>query len=322
MKKAAHSDTALWKTSDRLHALRRFAVAITVLNLLGHTWFGFEQSWSQPLVALATAYALEIFLDRVQSWAQGTAVQFEGGWRDRVDFLLPAHITGLAVAMLLYANERHGPIVFAAASAIASKAVFRVRVGGGTRHFLNPSNAGIALTLLLFPSVGIAQPYQFTENLEGLGDWLLPGLIVLSGTFLNTRFTGRMPVILGWVGGFVLQAWVRHLAFGATLSAALLPLTGMAFLLFTFYMISDPGTTPGDPRAQVAFGAAVAAAYAALVSAHVVFGQFFGLLTVCFLRGLGLWCINAARAVHVRRPADARPLRAPVPLRPLEVAQR
>jgi hypothetical protein len=310
-----------WKESDRLGALRRFAVAITVLNLLGHTWFGFEQSWSQPLVALATAYTLEILLDRVQSWARRAPAHFAGGWRDRVDFLLPTHITGLAVAMLLYANERHWPVVFATASAIGSKAIFRVRVGPGTRHFLNPSNAGIALTLFLFPSVGIAQPYQFTENLEGVGDWLLPGLIVLSGTFLNTRFTGRIPLILGWVGGFVLQAWARHLL-GAPLPVVLLPLTGMAMLLFTFYMISDPGTTPCTPGAQIAFGVAVAAAYAALVAAHVVFGQFFALLAVCLVRGLALWGLDVGHSIRARRPAAARRIRIPLPLRPLEVARR
>jgi hypothetical protein len=40
----------------RLPALRRFAVAITLLNVFGHTVLGFEQSWAQPLAALVTAY--------------------------------------------------------------------------------------------------------------------------------------------------------------------------------------------------------------------------------------------------------------------------
>ena len=35
---------ACWKKSDRLDALRRFAVAITVLTVLGHSWLGFEPS--------------------------------------------------------------------------------------------------------------------------------------------------------------------------------------------------------------------------------------------------------------------------------------
>ena len=36
---------------DQLGGLRRFAVAITIFTLLGHLWFGFEQSYAQPLVA-------------------------------------------------------------------------------------------------------------------------------------------------------------------------------------------------------------------------------------------------------------------------------
>src|SRR5262245_33596449 len=53
----------IWDPSARLGGLRRFAVAITVLNILGHTFFGFEQSLAQPLVALATAYPLALLLE-------------------------------------------------------------------------------------------------------------------------------------------------------------------------------------------------------------------------------------------------------------------
>src|SRR5207244_10512325 len=109
------------------------------------------------------------------------------------------------------------------------------------------------------------------ESLSGVGDWLLPAVIVLSGTFLNTRFTGRVPLILGWLGGFLLQAGLRSQIQGTPLVAALLPVTGMAFLLFTFYMVTDPATTPSAPREQLAFGGAVAAVYGLLMLAHVVF---------------------------------------------------
>ncbi len=36
---------------NRLGGLRRFAIAISVFNILGHTVFGFEQAWIQPLVS-------------------------------------------------------------------------------------------------------------------------------------------------------------------------------------------------------------------------------------------------------------------------------
>ena len=150
---------------------------------------------------------------------------------------------------------------------------------------------------------------------------------MLSGTFLNTRFTGRMPLILGWVVGFVFQAWARHLVLGAPLSAMLLPLTGMSMLLFSFYMISDPGTTPCGARVQFAFGAGVAAAYATLMVTHIVFGMFFGLLAICFLRGLGLWAQQFALSWRDRRSDGARLVHVSTPVslprpQPLEVALR
>jgi hypothetical protein len=144
--------------SDRLPALRRFALAITILTVLGHFVLGFEQSWAQPLVAVFTAYSVELILEGASAWTQQRRPHFAGGPGELVNFLLPAHITGLAVAMLLYANERLAPIAFAAAVAISSKVLIRVPTGHGVRHCLNPSNTGIAVTLLLFPWVGIAPP--------------------------------------------------------------------------------------------------------------------------------------------------------------------
>ena len=67
--------------------------------------------------------------------------------------------------MLLYAAENFAAVAFAASVAISSKYIFRVAIGIGkdgrplVRHFLNPSNFGITVTLLLFPTVGIAPPF-------------------------------------------------------------------------------------------------------------------------------------------------------------------
>jgi hypothetical protein len=301
----------------RLPALRRFATAITLLNIFGHTLLGFEQSLATPLVALLAAYSSETLFELLEAWRQGRRPRFLGGGvTGAIDFLLSAHISGLAVAMLLSANERLWPVAFAAVVAIASKHLFRVGVNGGRRHFFNPSNLGITATLLAFPWVGIAQPYMFTENLTGGWDWFLPGLIVCSGSFLNTVFTRRVPLILSWLGFFVLQAVVRHFLFGSLLLPSLNPMTGVAFLLFTFYMVTDPATTPTTVRGQIAFGAAVAAAYGTLMALHVVFGLFFGLTLVCMGRGALLYVrsLAAQRAeararekgrIEVRVPAEA-----------------
>jgi hypothetical protein len=289
-----------WYRSNRLGGLRRFATAITILNILGHTWFGFEQSWLQPLVALVTAYSMEVWLELIECRLERRRPRFLGGGIvSFIDFFLPAHITGLACSMLLYSNDRLGPIALAAAIGIASKHLLCVPVGkGGIRHFYNPSNFGISITLLLFPWVGIAPPYHFTENLTGFGDWVLPGVIICTGTFLNTRFTKRLVLIASWLSAFVLQAFVRHWWFGTQLGAALMPMSGVAFILYTFYMVTDPPTTPGNSRGQFLFGASVGIVYGLLMVAHIVFGLFFALTIVSTIRGAYLYALawSAARA--------------------------
>jgi hypothetical protein len=277
----------------RLAALRRFALAITILNVLGHTVLGFEQSWAHPFAALLAAYVTEFLLETIDARATRRPPRFAGSPRKFVDFMLPAHISGFAVSMLLYPGDRLMPIVFAAVVAIASKAILRAPVGAAWRHVYNPSNLGITLTLLLFPSVGIAPPYQFTENLYGWVDWLLPGIIVVTGSLLNGRLTGRLPLVAGWLGGFIAQAAVRSVVFGTPLAAGFVPMSGVAFVLFTFYMVTDPSTTPENRRGQVAFGASVAFTYGALMSLHVVFGLFFALSIVSSLRFAVLWAIVA-----------------------------
>ncbi|HJQ23883.1 MAG TPA: enediyne biosynthesis protein UnbU [Blastocatellia bacterium] len=287
--------------STRLGGLRRFAVAITVLNVLGHTIFGFEQAWLVPFVAIATAYSIEFLFEFTDSRLNNRAPLYAGDFRQVIDFLLSAHITALACGMLLYAGGNIWPIVFAVAVAMGSKALFRVNVSGRSFHFLNPSNFGITVTLLTFPWVGIVPPYHFTENLGQYGDWVLPGIIVASGTFLNMRFTGRLPLIVAWLGGFVLQALLRSWAFGVPVTSTLVPMTGLAFVLYTFYMVTDPATTPNGTKAQILFGASVAAAYAFLVLAHIVFGLFIALSIVCILRGFCLTLLRLHRESSTAR---------------------
>jgi len=305
-----NNDTNL-ERAKRLAGLRRFAVAITLLNVLGHAFFGFEQAPAQPLVALVAAYSMEMMIELAAAWAKKRRPFFMGGIGNAIDFLLSAHISGLAVAMLLYANERLWVVAFAAAMAVGSKAIFRVRVGEGSRHFLNPSNFGITVTLLLFPWVGIAPPYHFTENLGTVGDWLLPAIIIVSGSFLNARFTHKIPLILSWLACFAMQAFIRSSLHATPFVAALMPMTGMAFILFTFYMVTDPATTPTTVKGQVLFGAATAAAYGLLVSLHVVFGLFFGLTVVCLFRGLSLYAYaRAGGRQRASQPANADPVQA------------
>jgi enediyne biosynthesis protein E5 len=290
-----------WYSEKRLGGLSRFALAITILNLAGHLVLGFEQSWITPFVSLAAAYGTELLGETFEAAAQGRTPRYIGSAVDVVKFLLSAHITGLAVGMLLYPCEQLWALAFASSLAIASKYMLRTNVGRDPdgrprlRHFLNPSNFGITVTLILFPTVGIAPPYQFTENTWGMVDWLLPLIIICTGSYLNIKVTGRIPLILAWAAAFVAQAVLRGLIHGTPIVAGLIPMTGFAFILFTFYMITDPATSPPRTAAQIAFGCAVAFSYAVLMELHIVFGLFYALTAVTLIRGLYLGIKNLGR---------------------------
>ena len=297
-----------WTPERRLAGLWRFAIAISIVNLLGHTLLGFEQPAAVPFVSLATAYGVELLLEAISAWGMGRPPRYRGGPKQFVEFLLSAHISALAVGMLLYANDQLWLVVFASALAIASKTILRVPVGPSgrhgarpTRHVLNPSNMAISLTLMLFPWVTAAPPYQFVENVTGAWDWFLTLLLFTSGTIVNTRFTGRVPLIVSWWVGFAAQGIARALLNGTPVAATLAPMTGIGFVLFSFYMITDPGTTPESRKAQSAFGLAVAALYGVIVQSHHIFGIYYSLTIV----GLGRGCWLAYCATRLRHTPSA-----------------
>jgi hypothetical protein len=292
----------------RYLALRNFAISMSIFNILGYTVLGFEQPWAWPLFALLVGYTAEIGIELLAAWAHRRPVAFLGNGPWGVyTFLLPTHITALAANMLLYANDKFWPIAFAVVVAIGQKAVLQAPIKGRMRHFMNPSNLGITVTLLAFSWVNIAPPYHFTENVPDVIRLLVPLIIITAGTVLNGMLTKKIPLIVGWVGSFVIQALIRHFVWDVALWAALVPMTGVAFVLFTNYMITDPGTTPSSGRAQFMFGASVGMVYGVLLLANVVYTLFFAVTIVCFARGLfwwGRWLFDRSREREL--PADRR----------------
>jgi enediyne biosynthesis protein E5 len=275
----------------RYLALRNFALSITVFNIFGYTLLGWEQPWLWPILAVITAYATEIFFELLSAWAERRRPAFLGnGPRGPMEFLLPAHITGLACNMLLYANNQWWPVMFAVVIAVSQKHVLRAPIAGRMRHFMNPSNFGISVTLLVLGSwVSISPPYQFTEWANTYFKLMIPMIILTAGTVLNAMLTKKTALVVGWMGSFAIQAFVRHWIYGVQLNTALGVMTGVAFVLFSNYMITDPATTPSKGLAKFMFGSAVGITYGALMAFNVVYTLFFALCIVCAARGLGWW---------------------------------
>jgi len=312
MKVKAFNTTVLFYPKNnpklRLFALWYFTTLMIVWTVLGHTVLGFEQSWATPLTAILTAIGISMLLDWIDARLKNRELRFTGSLGSFLNFLPACLIPGFATGMLLYPNEHLWPVIFAVVLAMASKVIFRAPVGNGhTQHIFNPSNFGVAATLLLFPEVGFAPPYHFTENISGFWDWAVPLIVLISGIVIHALFTGRLPLVAAWIGGFVLQALVRAKLFDTPFFVPLMPMTSAAFIIFTLYMIPDPATTPLKPGRQALFGLSVALVYGIIQMLHLVFGLFFALVIVCAVRGLSLhvWALwrHFQRVPLVVKPA-------------------
>jgi enediyne biosynthesis protein E5 len=294
------------KKRDPRNGLRTSATLATVFTILGHTVFGFEQSVAQVFVALITGYSCALFFEWVDARANGVVPGYAGGgFRKLFDFLLSAHMTSITLSFLLYVNQRLWIMALTVALAIGSKYLFRVRQNGRLQHFMNPSNFGIAIVLAVFQWTGVL-PWGFTIDLHGVTDWLVPVIIVGLGMRLNLLFTGRIPTVLSWLVTFIAlgcgRAWFLH---HASALAELVPLTGIPMVLFTFYMITDPQTSPSRLRSQILFGSGIAFAYSVLLLLHVQYTMFYSVTAIAATRGMWLY----AQSLRVREPEQA-----PVPV--------
>jgi hypothetical protein len=272
--------------------LKTSATFATIFTVLGHTVFGFEQSWAQVFVALLSGYSCAFLFEWVDARANNRPPEFAGGGKTKiVNFLLAPHMTSITMSFLIYVNQRLWIMALACALAIGSKYVLRVRQNGRLRHFMNPSNFAIAVILAVFQWTGML-PWGYTVDLHGAWDWIVPLVIVMLGIRLNILFTGRIPTILSWLTAFVVFAAARAWYFGYPFAGQLVVLTGIPMVLFTLYMITDPQTSPSPLRSQILFGSGIAFAYSVLLALHVQYTMFYSVAAICMVRGSWLFALN------------------------------
>jgi enediyne biosynthesis protein E5 len=280
------------KQKDPRLGLKNSSFLATLLAVIGHVILGFEQSLAQWGVALVAGYGSAFLFEYIDASVQGQRPRYEGGgFKGKVLFLLAPHMTATTMAFLLYTNDRLDAMAFAVVAAIGSKHIFRTWDGKRFRHFMNPSNFGLALCFFVLPWTNTI-PYHFTERFGDFWDWVVLAVLVALGTRLNLMFTGRLLLIGSWLTAFAGQAIVRSVLGTSVLPAELMMMTGPGFALFTFYMITDPQTSPSSRRSQIAYGAGIAAVYGLLMVLHVVFAIFFAVTIVCAIRGAYLVIAN------------------------------
>ena len=252
------------KLSDpRLH----LAAVITTLQVLGQVAFHFRVSIAQILLSVLTAAVLEVAItlrkQRVIMWPAS------------------AMLTGNGVAFILRVPgtqhgdwwSLHGWWIFVGTAAVSLLSKYVIKWRGG--HIFNPSNFGLVLCFLTLGRLR-AEPLDFWWG--GMSPWLgLAFVVIVSG---GLAILSRLRLL--WIA---VAFWLSFAAGIGVLAASghamtarwhLGPITGWNFwwvlvsspevLVFLFFMLTDPKTSPKGQRERVVYAVSVGLLAALLIA--------------------------------------------------------
>jgi Na+-transporting NADH:ubiquinone oxidoreductase subunit NqrB len=154
-------------------------------------------------------------------------------------------ISGLSLCLLLRTDD-FGVALLAAIVAVASK--FLLRLNG--KHIFNPTNIAIAALMALTGRVWVS-PGQW-----GNVAFFAFLMACLGGLVVNRA--SRSDVTYAFIGFYMTLVFGRSLWLGEPLTIPTHRLENGALLLFTFFMISDPRTTPNSRAGRILFAFLVA----------------------------------------------------------------
>src|SRR5262245_20180923 len=154
-------------------------------------------------------------------------------------------ITGLGLSLLLRTDAVWVPPL-AAAIGIGAKYLIRIR----GKHLFNPGMLGLTSCILLTGHAWCS-PSQWGEGMALLAWFAVLGLSVVHRSF-------RSDVSLAFLGSWVLLKLGRVLWLGQRPAVLGHQLLVGSLILFTFFMISDPKTTPDRRSARIGYAVAVA----------------------------------------------------------------
>lgn len=215
-------------------------VALATFVLYSSFFLDFGAKPAPTLAALVSVFAAQFVCARLFK------KPFE--WRS-------ASITGLSLSLLLRTGDP-AVMALAAAAAIASKFLFRVQ----GKHLFNPAAFGI-VAVLLGTNEAWVSPGQW-----GGSTWFAALILLLGGAVLSRA--PRLDTALAFLGAHLALLLARAAWLGDPAAIPLHQMMTGSLLIFAFFMITDPRTTPDSRLGRILFAVAVAAA------AH--FLSFFG----------------------------------------------
>ena len=165
---------------------------------------------------------------------------------------LPLHsmksgmITALGLCLLFKADSA---TTIAAGAFLAIAAKFIIRFNG--KHLFNPANFGIIISILLFGDAWISP-----------GQWGSSALLLFfvgSAGIMVIFKVGRIDTSLAFIGTLFLLEFARNILYlGWDYDFLFHKFTNGSLLLFTFFMITDPVTTPNHRLSRWIWASCVA----------------------------------------------------------------
>ncbi len=205
---------------------------LTSLLVYGIGWLNFEVNTTQAVITLIAVLLAQYFCTLVFKL-------------NEYDPRSPL-ISGLSLCLLLRTNSLL-LVGLTAFITILSKFILRFE----EKHIFNPTNFGLVAMMLLTEQVWVS-PGQW-------GNVAFFGFLIacLGGLVVNRA--SRSDVTYAFLGFYISLLLGRALWLGDPLHISIHQIQNGALLVFTFFMISDPKTTPDSRAGRILFAFLVAA---------------------------------------------------------------
>jgi Na+-transporting NADH:ubiquinone oxidoreductase subunit NqrB len=204
--------------------------SLAALVTYGITILHFDVSPYRVAAIMAIAQATQFVCSRLRG------VPFE--WKS-------AAISALSLSLLLRSNAI---VLLLAAAVIAIASKFFIRIRG--KHVFNPTNGAIIAMMLATDRVWVSPGQWGSTAFFGF-------LIACAGAWVVFR-SMRSDVTLAFLVFWAAILVARAIRLGDPMTIPMLRLENGALLIFAFFMISDPRTTPDSRIGRVLFAAIVA----------------------------------------------------------------
>jgi Na+-transporting NADH:ubiquinone oxidoreductase subunit NqrB len=220
---------------------RYFQMAFQVIFLsYGLLFLHWSADWINYIVFISTGLLLQWICDSVLAKKMLSSFHWiSGSWKSSL-------ISCLSLCLLLKVNHP-GICVFTGAVTVLSKYLFRYQ----GKHIFNPSALGIVAAVYFTGNAWIS-PGQWGNNM------VLFFAIICLGLIVVTRVQ-KLDISLAFLSTYAALLFARQILYlGWPLDFFVQSISTGSLLLFSFFMISDPRTTPNHPVARISWAIGIA----------------------------------------------------------------